>query len=466
MIPIRKIDTLIAFVGLLIFVGGLKATMTSFDPTAGGATSNGNIKLQLTSGLVYISIMFLILARVERFVYFCKNNLIIIGFLLIPLFSVFWSIAPDVTARRGVALIGTSLFAMYLAFALSVERVIRILAVVYAITAIGSVLIIAILPAYGTHQFGEYAGLWRGLYAQKNEFGATMAMAVIVIFLCPKYTSRERLLGRIFVVLCLLLLVMSESRAALISFSCVCAIALAVQRASGRGSKTSVKAFLLIVTSIIVGMIVLKNAGPILEMIGKDPTLSGRTDVWALALDRAADRPLLGFGYRAYWIEGNKARLMAEESWADNINHGHNTYLDLFVELGFLGIFAFMVTLGILIFKILSRIKYSNDYINIWAMSSMCFILIRGSAESTILQHADINWILFVYFFSLFAAYRIPSRNQSPMPSKLNVGYDNFAPSNATISGIFSKLKHESARKLPYSSIRSTSSSGVGEEIR
>ncbi|MGI9490207.1 MAG: O-antigen ligase family protein [Geminicoccaceae bacterium] len=464
MIPIRKIDTFVAFLGLLLFVGAFKATMTSFDPTVGGAVSIGNIRLQLTSGLVYISIMFLILLRVEKFLNFCQNNLIIIGFLLIPLFSVFWSIAPDVTARRGGALLGTSLFAMYLAFALPVERVIRILAVVYALTTIGSVFIIAAFPVYGTHQFGDYVGLWRGLYAQKNEFGATMAMAAIVIFLCPKYTSRERLLSRIFVVLCLFLMFMSESRAAWISFGCVCAIALAVWRASGRGSKTSVKIFLLILISISFGAILLKNAIPLLEMVGKDPTLSGRTDVWALALDRAEDRPFLGFGYRAYWIDENKLRLMAEESWADNINHGHNTYLDLFLELGYLGIIVFILTLGALIFKILSRIKYSNDYINIWAISSVCFILIRGAAESTILQHADINWVLFVYFFSLFASYRKPVRDQSQ--SELRVASDGLISNNVSISSIFFELKRDSTRNQTLSSMRTTINARVEERSR
>ncbi len=466
MIPIRKIDTLIAFAGFLLFVGALKAMMTSFDPTAGGATSDGNIKLQLTSGLIYLSIMFLILARVEKFLHFCKNNLIIIGFLLIPLFSIFWSIAPDVTARRGVALLGTSLFAMYIAFALPADRVIRILAVVYAITAIGSVIIIGALPLYGTHQFGEYAGLWRGLYTQKNEFGATMAMAAIVIFLCPKYTSRERLLGRIFVVLCIFLMLMSESRAAWISFASVCALALAIWRVGGQGSKTSVKAFLLIVVSISIGAVILKNAIPLLEIIGKDPTLSGRTDVWALALDRAADRPILGFGYRAYWIERNKSRLMAEESWADDINHGHNTYLDLFVELGYLGVISFMILIVVLIYKVLSRIRYTSDYINIWAMSSICFILVRGTAESTILQHADINWILFVYFFSLFSLFRKPVRKQFLAPLESDVACNELTPNNSVISNIFSQIKKNSARNIPLSSMQSGANSRVREEFR
>lgn len=464
MIPLRKIDTIVAFLGLLVFVGAFEATMTSFDPTAGGATSTGNIRLQMTSGLIYMAVIFLILARIEKFLYFIRNNLVMIVFLLIPIFSIFWSIAPDVTARRGVALLGTSLFAMYLAFALPFERIIRILSVVYVITAIGSVFVIIVLPVYGTHQFGDYVGLWRGLYAQKNQFGATMAMAATVIFLCPKYTSRERLLSRFLIALCLFLMLMSESRAAWISFACVCVAALAVWRTSGRGAKTSVKIFLLILASFVVGFVILNNAVPLLEMIGKDPTLTGRTDVWALALDRAADRPFLGFGYRAYWIEGNKIRLMATESWADHINHGHNTYLDLFVELGYLGLVGFIAILGILFSNVFSRICHSNDYVNIWAISSICFILIRGMAESTILQHADINWVMFVYFSALFSGYRKAAQKRFQDASETRIAHGKLFADNVTVSNIFSGIKRNSARKLPPSSSQGVVSSEVGAE--
>jgi O-antigen ligase len=162
---------------------------------------------------------------------------------------------------------------------------------------------------------------------------------------------------------------------------------------------------ILLLLSVIIGGAIVQNAVPLLELIGKDPTLSGRTDVWSLALDRAANRPLLGYGYRAYWIDGNKDRLQPYEGWSDHINHGHNTYLDLFVELGLLGLIAFVLVFFVLMFRIMRRIRKTVDYLNLWAVSSISFIIVRGSAESTVLQHADISWVLFVYFFCLFYNY-------------------------------------------------------------
>lgn len=404
MIPIRKIDSLIAFLGFVLFVGSLKATLTTFDPNIGGATSDGNIKLQLTSGFIYASIMALMLFKIERVMLFISKNIILLLFLLIPIFSVAWSVSPDATIRRAIALTGSSFFAIYIAFAIPPERVIRILTAVYVLTAIASLFVIFVLPTYGTHQFGEYAGLWRGVFSSKNELGATMAMAIILLLICPSDGNRERILQRFLIAFCLFLLFMSESRAAWVSLLAVGLIALPLRRMGGRGTKTVIQASVFAVIVVLSLGVATKYAEPLLELMGKDPTLTGRTGVWEVAIQRAMERPLLGYGYRAYWTPENKLRLKPTEDWSDGIGHAHNTYIDLMVELGLLGIVSFTLLLGILLYRIIHRMMTNNDFICIWAISSVIFILVRGMAEVTILQHADINWIYFIYFFALFGA--------------------------------------------------------------
>ena len=38
-------------------------------------------------------------------------------------------------------------------------------------------------------------------------------------------------------------------------------------------------------------------------LIGKDPTLTGRTDIWVLLIESIKERWTLGYGYGAYWQE-------------------------------------------------------------------------------------------------------------------------------------------------------------------
>ncbi len=401
MIPIRNIETVIAFLGFILFIGTLQATLTTFDPNAAGATSEGNLQIQLTTGFIYASIFALMLFKMERVTPFLGKNIILILFLLIPLFSVAWSVSPDATIRRGIALVGSSFFAIYLAFALPPERALRLLATAYAVTAIASMAMIFVMPVYGTHQFGEYAGLWRGMFANKNELGAAMAMGTILLLLCPKYSRNERLLSWFCLAISLLLLIKSESRTAWVAILAVGLVVMPVRWISGHGLKTKLRVTIFAMLGLSAAIGIASHSGQILEFMGKDATLTGRTGVWEVAFDRALERPILGYGFRAYWTPENKRRLKPTEDWSDGIGHAHNTYIDLMVELGLLGIFSFAALLIILIVRILRRLANTRDVINLWAVACTIFILVRGFAESTILQHADIHWIFFVYFFVL-----------------------------------------------------------------
>lgn len=401
MIPVRKIDTLVLFLGIFLFTGAFDAMLTTFDPNIGGSDSAGNLKMQATSGMIYLIVFSLLFIRIEKFLKFSSRNLLIFLFLLIPVFSCFWSIAPETTLRRVIALLGTSFFGVYMAFAFPPDRVLRTLALIYALVAAASAFFIVALPNYGVHQIGEYAGVWRGVYAQKNEFGAAMAMAVLALILCPKYTRMELVLSRGAILLCFFFLVMSESRAAWLSLAIATFIAVPLHQISGRGTRSAIKGFGFVFAVVILGGLIFHYSEQILGLMGKDATLTGRTGVWELTLNQAMLKPILGYGYRAYWITDNKLRLQPTENWSDEIGHAHNTYVDMFAELGFLGIISFTILLCVMIWKFSIRITRHFDFINAWALSFVTFILVRGFAESTMLQHADINWVLFVYFFVL-----------------------------------------------------------------
>jgi exopolysaccharide production protein ExoQ len=77
-----------------------------------------------------------------------------------------------------------------------------------------------------------------------------------------------------------------------------------------------------------------------LDATGKDLTLTGRTDLWQVALDEIAARPWLGAGYQAVWVAGNP---LAETLWREFLIesrtgfHFHNAYLSNAVEIGVIG---------------------------------------------------------------------------------------------------------------------------------
>jgi exopolysaccharide production protein ExoQ len=87
----------------------------------------------------------------------------------------------------------------------------------------------------------------------------------------------------------------------------------------------------------------------ILDWLGKDATLTGRTWLWEWADREIAAHPALGTGYQAFWQEGN---WRAEEIWFHDLKsdktgyHFHNTYLQVAVDLGLAGLLVLLATLG------------------------------------------------------------------------------------------------------------------------
>ena len=78
-----------------------------------------------------------------------------------------------------------------------------------------------------------------------------------------------------------------------------------------------------------------------LEAIGRNSTLTGRTDVWKLVL-RFAENPLVGAGYESFWMG---KRLEEITRINGGINQAHNGYIEVYLNLGWVGVSLLAVLL-------------------------------------------------------------------------------------------------------------------------
>jgi O-antigen ligase len=76
--------------------------------------------------------------------------------------------------------------------------------------------------------------------------------------------------------------------------------------------------------------------------MGRDPTLTGRTEVWKLVLTLAGN-PLWGTGFESFWLGHRLEQIWAVYWW--HPNEAHNGYIEMFLNLGWIGIFLFGVLL-------------------------------------------------------------------------------------------------------------------------
>ena len=68
--------------------------------------------------------------------------------------------------------------------------------------------------------------------------------------------------------------------------------------------------------------------------VGRDPTLTDRTKIWHLLLSLHTD-PILGTGYESFWLG---PRLVTIWRRFGPINEAHNGYLEVYLNLGLIGL--------------------------------------------------------------------------------------------------------------------------------
>ena len=88
--------------------------------------------------------------------------------------------------------------------------------------------------------------------------------------------------------------------------------------------------------------IVLGGAGDVANSMGKDASFSGRTLIWA-ALIPTVTNPIIGTGFDSYWNSRNVLMFqntLNSSGWyhAEALNEAHNGYLEVYLNLGWIGI--------------------------------------------------------------------------------------------------------------------------------
>jgi exopolysaccharide production protein ExoQ len=91
------------------------------------------------------------------------------------------------------------------------------------------------------------------------------------------------------------------------------------------------------------------GAGDVANALGRDASFSGRTVIWA-ALIPTVTNPVMGTGFESYWNSPNQemfADTLNSGGWyhAEFLNEAHNGYLEVYLNLGWVGLSLMIVIL-------------------------------------------------------------------------------------------------------------------------
>jgi exopolysaccharide production protein ExoQ len=264
-----------------------------------------------------------------------KTNLLIPAVLAFAVCSAFWSVSPTITLQMSMQVGLCTLFACYLSARFTAERLMEFLIFMGVASALLSMLFVIALPSYGLHQ-GEAEGAWQGICDHKNSFGISMAFLLSPVFFTSSYSRGRKLM---YTALLLFLIYKSQSRGA---WADTAGMLLFVGWLSLiRRARTRELRLLLFVT-IAAGVVTTALAvhfWPVLAVaIGKDPSGTGRADIYTEVFRSIMKRPIQGYGLWAFWaphnVEAQRIRLAIR--WP-NIGYAENGILELALQVGILG---------------------------------------------------------------------------------------------------------------------------------
>jgi exopolysaccharide production protein ExoQ len=243
--------------------------------------------------------------------------------------SVIWSEQPSQSFRAAQQIAMTVLAAIMLAQRLPAKAFIAVAMYAYIASSVANLFML--------HIFGS-----------KNMVGQALALVMLTSF-WVMLDKQQPKLPRIIAVLAFLgaasRLVDSDSAGAV--FAGVIALLASVTPFLLRGLQFNTRMFMMGAGAFVVLMgvgivsLALGNFSDVLlQSIGKDSTLTGRTLLWSHAASIIADHPF-GLGLQAFWVEGNRDAI---RFWESNyiIGHSgfhfHDLWLETGVELGLIGV--------------------------------------------------------------------------------------------------------------------------------
>lgn len=348
---------------------------------------------------VYIITIFIVRNNIKDILILAGREKFLICLLVISIFSTIWSDFPLLTLRRSVGLIGTSLFGMYLVERYTLKEQLHMLGIMLGISAILSLLFALFLPSYGLSS--DHEGAWQGIFDQKNTLGHIATISSVVFFLLYIDEKELRWIKLTLLILSLVLLVCSQSVTSIILLLVIFCLMLLYKSLQWNFYLRSILVFLYILLAVGTAIFISENQNFVLNLIGRDFTLTGRTELWESVVLMVKKRLLLGYGYNAFWIEGGSGEyIWYLVGW--NTPNSHNGILDILLNVGLIGGCAYGLSFLQAFYNAMKYIKQENTWKALWPLVYLTSILLYNISESGPFTHNSIYLVLYVSTIMFF----------------------------------------------------------------
>jgi len=338
-----------------------------------------------------------------------------VAFFVLPsilIVSAIWSVEPSLTLKRSILALAVCGFDLYVATKVGLDRLLKLLSITIFIAAVASAVVAIAVPNLGREISEGLIGDWRGVFPQKNALGQVISVGVFIEMALMIRAHRILLWSVVKIGLLTLLLAMAGSASSILS--ALLTIVVSVIYVSYRQGAVGIVlcGLVMVAIAVLLGSIAASDINFLFGALDRDATLTGRTELWVYVERAIQERPLLGWGYEAFWTpdSNNMTYIQNQIHWG--VPNSHNGYLELTLALGFVGVGGLAIMVLWALKRIFLLVRKRDD------LGAMLLIVTIQFLDANFTESSMINGSVFIWnVFAIFGLKAGIALRQRPIMS-------------------------------------------------
>ena len=345
--------------------------------------------------LADLTVVVMLVPWQREFLYTARRNFILLTWPMLATMSFLWSLVPDLSLYHGLQLFTTVLVGFMLTIFARIERLVPLVFTALAAAGVLSAAYIVVNPADGIAAAGE----WQGLFVHKNTMGSMMSLLFVTAG-CLFLQGWRRAVTAGAMVFAAALLLLSRSGTAVIALAVTLSVApvVLVIRKGLISSSLGVGLALVVVAGGLMAfeLAQVELVPTILDAVGKDETLTGRTVLWDIAMASYESRPWLGSGFKAWWNSYETDAAIVINLVGNDAKSFHNSLVEVTVAFGTMG--PILLIVGLVYCLIITVRAYAADgrFLMLWPLLATVYTVCSCFAESMLFMNHGFYQLLLV----------------------------------------------------------------------
>ena len=387
-LPITWIDKGLAFIVLFLLTYNTPVTWfyeTVFDNTVktNDTTGDGQVLPFLAITLVYIFLS--LRCDVIPLIRAALREPFLLALVTWAVLTYFWSGIPGRTLTQSLNIAVIAVIGYWMASRFTVAQFLGVVACVYGIGTVLHWVFVLGLGGYGRTEQG-----WDGIMGNRNTFGASCALAIVLFLTTARVYRRYRVLAYAAAGANFALVLGSTSKTSLVMSLGLPVAMLIYSVFRARKTLYAAVAVTMSIFAVIVVAVAIDQLPKLSGALDRETNLSGRTDIWAGAVELIKAKPWFGYGWDAVFFDWNSPARIIWLKFNTPIYHSHNGLLEVTLNGGLVAAFLALAVLIRLVIRGARLVRYYRNAIGMLPLTYASYVFISSITEPGIYYRGSV----------------------------------------------------------------------------